>query len=132
MQHQFDQLKEEMVAKEAALAREAADQIKLIKEKEELAAELEKAREDTVSTKEKCRELEKNLSLVSDRQRATQAELDKSRSQLEQSHRERGLVDARLSRKAEENEALRKQVQVQEKVLARGEAKYQERMEDIR
>ncbi len=47
LQHQFDQLKEEMVAKEAALAKEGHQQARLVKDKEELQAELERAREDT-------------------------------------------------------------------------------------
>jgi len=36
LQHQFDQLKEEMVAKEGALAKEAQEQQKALKEKEDL------------------------------------------------------------------------------------------------
>lgn len=69
LQHQFDQLKEEMVSKEAALAREAQEQQRLIKEKEELAAEVDRSREETAAVQQAKREMEKNLGMVSDRHR---------------------------------------------------------------
>lgn len=66
-----------MVAKESALAKEGQEQQKLVREKEDLAGELDKAKDENRTAREKCKEIEKELGLVTDRHRATQAQLDK-------------------------------------------------------
>ena len=131
-QHQFDQLKEEMVAKEAALVKAGQDQQKLVKEKEDLALEVDSSREETKQIGRKSKEVEKSLSLVQDRHRQQQGELDKCRARLEEALRKRSLCDARLAKSEAELAQLRKREAVQERVLARGEGAYQERVEDIR
>ena len=131
-QHQFDQLKEEMVAKEAALAKAAQDQQRLLKEKEDLALEVEASKGETRQVERKNREVEKNLSLVRDRHRQQQGELDKCRAQLEDALRRRSLSDNRLGEREEQLGRLRKKDAVQERVLARGEAAYRDRLEDVR
>ena len=44
LSHQFDQLKEEIEAKEAALVKESQEQSRLTKEKDELVAQVERVR----------------------------------------------------------------------------------------
>ena len=131
-QHQFDQLKEEMVAKEAALVKAAQDQQKLLKEKEDLVLEVDSSKEETKQIEKKNKEIEKNFSLVQDRYRLQQNELDKCRAQLEDALRKRSLSDAKLGKKEEQLGQLKKKDAVQEKVLARGEGAYRDRLEDIR
>ena len=131
-QHQFDQLKEEMVAKEAALVKAAQDQQKLLKEKEDLVLEVESSKEETKQIEKKNREIEKNFSLMQDRYRLQQNELEKCRSQLEDALRKRTLSDSKLGKSKEELGQLKKKDAVQEKVLARGESAYRDRLEDIR
>ena len=131
-QHQFDQLKEEMVAKEAALVKAAQDQQKLLKEKEDLVLEVESSKEDTKQIENKNKEIEKNFSLVQDRYRLQQNELDKCRALLEDALRKRSLSDAKLGKREEQLGQLKKKDAVQEKVLARGEGAYRGRLEDIR
>ena len=131
LQHQFDQLKEEMVAKEAALAKDGHEQQKLIKEKEDLMVEVEKVREETRQVKGKNKEVEKNFGLMQDRYRLQQADLEKTRSQLKTALRERSLADSRLSKKAQDWEQLSRRSAIQEKAMARGESEYLERVEDI-
>ena len=46
LSHQFDQLKEEIEAKEAALVKENQEQGRLAKEKDELAAQVERVRQN--------------------------------------------------------------------------------------
>ena len=131
-QHQFDQLKEEMVAKEAALVKAGQDQQKLVKEKEDLALEVDSSREETKQIGHKTKEVEKSFSLMQDRYRQQQGELDKCRAQLEDALRKRSLSDGKLAKREAELAQLKKRDAVQEKVLARGEGAYQERLEDIR
>ena len=84
LQHQFDQLKEDMVAKESALVKENQEQQKLLKEKEDLHGEMEKERDDTKTAKQKCLEVEKNFGMIKERCRALDNDLAKCQDKLEQ------------------------------------------------
>lgn len=121
-----------MVAKEAALNKESQEQQKLLKEKEDLQVEMEKVKEETKSIRQKKKEVEKNFNMASDKNKLLQQELSKCKGQLEQALRERSKVNRKLSKKIEEHELLERKAAIQEKVLNRGEGKYQERIEDIR
>lgn len=107
LQHQFDQLKEEMVAKEAALVRENHEQQRILKEKEDLQAEVEKGKEEARAASAKNKEVEKTSQMVNDRNRALQNELDQCKGNLEQALRERSRLNRRLSKLITENKALK-------------------------
>jgi chromosome segregation ATPase len=132
LQHQFDQLKEEMVAKEAALARENSEQQRILKEKDDLQAAVDKSREETALAKQKGRETEKSLKMLVDKHRQLEADLEKARAKLDAALKERALLDAKLARRSEEMTLLERTVAAHESALARGETKFQERLEDLR
>ena len=132
LNHQFDQLKEEIETKEAALVKEAQDQARLEKEKEDLAALVEKVKLNAKEMGSSKAETEKSHLMLRDRLRQVDDELTKTKSQLEKVLRERAMLDNKLANIQAGNESLCKKLDVQEKALKRGETTYKEREEDVR
>ena len=132
LNHQFDQLKEEIEIKEAALVKEGQEQARLQKEKEELSGEVERSKAECAKMRIEKAETEKSHVRIKEKLQQVEKELTKTEALLEASLRERGAVDNKLGKVAADLEAALKKVAVQERVLARGESKYQEREEDIR
>ena len=109
--------------------------VRLIKEKEELSAEVEKckyglyaisncsnliecfSRSETSSVVESSKEVEKNFRMISDRHRHLQAEHEKTKAHLETALKNRNVLDQRLAKIKEENKALARKAGIQEKVF---------------
>ena len=122
LNHQFDQLKEEIEIKEAALVKEGQEQTRLQKEKEELSGRMSQEKAET----------EKSHLRIKEKLQQVEKELSKTQGLLEVALRERGAVDNKFGKVVSDLDAANKKVAIQERVLARGESKYQEREEDIR
>ena len=69
LNHQFDQLKEEIDAKETALIKVTQEQTKIIKEKEDLQSLVESSKKDVKETNENLGTAEKSNKLMQDKHR---------------------------------------------------------------
>ncbi|XP_059079555.1 cilia- and flagella-associated protein 58-like [Tigriopus californicus] len=132
LQHQFDQLKEEMVAKETALTKENHERQRLLKDKEELQREIDKCKEDANTIRLKSKEVEKSFQMLNQRHSHVEHELYQCQSKLEQAFNERSLLNSKFATKEEDLATLVRRCHIQEKALARGECKFNEKEEDIR
>ena len=122
LEHQFDQLKEEIEAKEAALVKESQEQTKLAKEKDELISVVERVRANAKEMAATKLETERSHSMLKDRLRQTENDLDTARVQMEKALKERALLDNKISSIMNENSNLLKKLQVQERALSRGKS----------
>ena len=132
LSHQFDQLKEEIEAKEAALVKENQEQGRLAKEKDELAAQVERVRQNAKEMANSKAETERSHLMLRDRLKQVDDELTKLKTQLEKVLRERSQLDNKLAAANGQNEVLRKKADMEEKAMKRGESVFREREEDVR
>lgn len=91
LSHQFDQLKEEIEAKEASLVKENQEQLRLVKEKDDLATQVEKVRLNAKEMANSKAETERSHLMLRDRLKQVDDELTKIKTQLEKVLRERYL-----------------------------------------
>ena len=77
LSHQFDQLKEEIEAKEAALVKESQEQAQLQKEKDDLAALVEKVRSTSKEMATSKNETERSHLMLRDRLKQVDDQLTK-------------------------------------------------------
>ncbi|KAG2462151.1 CFA58 protein, partial [Polypterus senegalus] len=132
MNHQIDQLKEEINGKEAALMKELSEHQRVEKEKEALKAELQKMKLQAQETKQYIDNQEaeerKLLKIISD----ADAERLKQRKELEQVIGERDILGTQLVRRNDELALLYEKIKIQQSLLNKGEIQYNQRVEDLR
>ncbi|XP_053306830.1 cilia- and flagella-associated protein 58 [Spea bombifrons] len=132
MNHQVDQLKEEITSKEAALVKVHLDYQRVEKEKESLKAELQKMTQQSIETKQFIENQEaeerKLLKIISE----ADAERLRQKKELDQVISERDILGTQLVRRNDELALLYEKIKIQQSVLNKGEAQYTERLEDIR
>jgi chromosome segregation ATPase len=130
--HQFDQLKEEIIAKEMDLVKESQEKARVLRDKDGLAKDIEKVKVDSKEADGQKSDSEKKVRRLEERQRKLETEIAQSHADLEKSASQREVLNARLAIKAQEIEVLQRKADVHRKVNERGEANYNERMEDVR
>ncbi|KAM9324573.1 cilia- and flagella-associated protein 58 [Gastrophryne carolinensis] len=132
MNHQVDQLKEEISSKEAALVKVHLDHQSIEKEKEALKAELQKMKQHATETKQFIENQEaeerKLLKIISD----ADAERLRQKKELDQVISERDVLGTQLVRRNDELALLYEKIKIQQSILNKGESQYKQRLEDIR
>ncbi|XP_005995877.1 cilia- and flagella-associated protein 58 [Latimeria chalumnae] len=132
MNHQVDQLKEEITAKEAALVKEHLDHQRVEKEKESLKAELQKMKQQAQETKQfidnQEAEERKLLKIISE----ADTERMRQKKELDQIISERDILGTQLVRRNDELALLYEKIKIQQSMLNKGEIQYRQRVEDIR
>ncbi|XP_041369085.1 cilia- and flagella-associated protein 58-like [Gigantopelta aegis] len=132
MNHQIDQLKEEIQAKEAALVKEHLEHQRVEKEKETLKAELQKMKQQAAESKAyiEAQETEerKLLKIIAE----ADAERVRQKKELDQVISERDILGTQLVRRNDELALLYEKIKIQQSVLNKGEVQYNQRLEDIR
>ncbi|XP_060555610.1 cilia- and flagella-associated protein 58-like [Ruditapes philippinarum] len=132
MNHQIDQLKEEIQAKEAALVKEHLEHQRVEKEKETLKAELQKMKQLAAENKAyiEAQEAEerKLLKIISE----ADAERVRQKKELDQVISERDILGTQLVRRNDELALLYEKIKIQQSTLNKGEIQYNQRLEDIR
>ncbi|KAJ8284910.1 hypothetical protein COCON_G00037600 [Conger conger] len=132
MNHQVDQLKEEISGKESALVKEHLEFQRVEKDKEALKAELQKMKQQVqearqfISTQEA--EERKLLKIVDD----ADAERLAQKKQLDQVISERDILGTQLVHRNEQLALLYEKIKIQQSMLNKGEMQYNQRVEDIR
>eukprot|EP00946_MAST-07B_sp_MAST-7B-sp1_P003352 g3352.t1 len=132
MSHQIEQLKEEITAKDHALVKEHFDHAKVEKEKEGLRNELSKMKkllDDNAETIDsQNQELIKLTSMI----QKMDAMAIQQRNEYEQVINERDILGTQLIRRNDELALLYEKIKIQQSTLRKGEAQYQERLNDLR
>jgi len=132
MNHQIDQLKEEIQSKEAALVKEVLEHQRVDKEKETLKAELQKMKQQAAESKAyiEAQEAEerKLLKIIAE----ADAERVRQKKELDQVISERDILGTQLVRRNDELALLYEKIKIQQSVLNKGEVQYNQRLEDIR
>ncbi|KAM8924702.1 cilia- and flagella-associated protein 58 [Pelodytes ibericus] len=132
MNHQVDQLKEEITSKESALVKVHLDHQRTEKEKEALKAELQKMMQQSAETKQFIENQEaeerKLLKIISE----ADADRLRQRKDLDQVISERDILGTQLVRRNDELALLYEKIKIQQSILNKGESQYKQRVEDIR
>ncbi|KAG9390827.1 Chromosome partition protein Smc [Carpediemonas membranifera] len=132
MNHQIEQLKEEIKAKDSALVQEYYERKKAEKERDSFKAEIGRIQrqiqeaEQTIAA-QKAEMAKLNLII-------NEADNERGRQQkeFEQVISERDILGTQLIRRNDELALLYEKIKIQQSTLAKGEAQYRERVEDIR
>ncbi|XP_067934774.1 cilia- and flagella-associated protein 58-like [Watersipora subatra] len=132
MNHQIDQLKEEITSKEQALVKEHLDRQRVEKEKDNLKAELQRMKQMAAESKAyiEAQEAEerKLLKIISE----ADAERVRQKKELDQVISERDILGTQLVRRNDELALLYEKIKIQQSTLNKGEIQYNQRLEDIR
>lgn len=132
MNHQIDQLKEEITNKESALVKEHFEHLKVEKEKDSLKAELNRLRQQSEVAQQYISSQESEEQKL--RHIISEADLErmKQKKELDQVINERDILGTQLIRRNDELALLYEKIKIQQSTLNKGEIQYRERMEDIR
>jgi chromosome segregation ATPase len=132
MNHQIDQLKEEINNKEKALVKENSERQRVDKEKDQIAQQLQRmenqAKENKAYIEAQEAENHKLAKVIAD----TDAERLRQKKQLDQVISERDILGTQLVRRNDELSLLYEKIKIQQSILNKGEAQYNQRREDIR
>ncbi|XP_076227482.1 cilia- and flagella-associated protein 58 [Nomia melanderi] len=132
LSHQTEQLKEDIVAKEAGLIKEEFLRGKVEKEKEGLKVELEASRKEVSELRreiEEMRQEEKSLRQVIQR---AEADIGRHVKDIDNVMNERDILGTQLVRRNDELSLQYSRIKVLHGTLQRGEVQYNQRLEDIR
>ncbi|XP_046850277.1 cilia- and flagella-associated protein 58-like [Xenia sp. Carnegie-2017] len=132
MNHQIDQLKEEISAKESALVKEHLEHQRVEKEKDTLKAELQRMKQEAAESKAYIEQQEseerKLLKIISE----ADQERMRQKKELDQVISERDILGTQLVRRNDELALLYEKIKIQQSTLNKGEIQYRQRLEDIR
>lgn len=132
MNHQIDQLKEEIQSKESGLVQENTARLSVEKEKDALKVELQKMKVKAAET-DACINIQeaekrklKKIIMDADVERCRQ------KKELDQVISERDILGTQLVRRNDELRLLFEKIKIQQSTLENGETQYNQRLEDIR
>ena len=133
--HQFDQLKEEIIAKEMDLVKESQEKARILKDKDGLTKEIEKVRSESQSAEKNKhaseKEVQKLLGRISnliyiilkcfskDREKKLEVEISAKKTEMEKTVSRMEVMNNRLSQKKQEIEVLERKVMLASDWLTR-------------
>ncbi|NP_001071024.3 cilia- and flagella-associated protein 58 [Danio rerio] len=130
--HMFEQLKDEITAKEVALDKERQEFQRVERERENLKAELQKMKLQAQETKQLLAKQQAQeqelLKIIAE----ADAERIRQKKELDQVISERDLLGTQLVKRNDSLALLYEKVKIQQSILNKGEVHYNERLEDIR
>ena len=132
MNHQIEQLKEEISAKDSALVKEHFDHQKVQKQREQQRNEISRMKRlgdqyDNIIHKQDA-EIRRLASMI----RRMDEEALTQRKEYDQVINERDILGTQLIRRNDELALLYEKLKIQQSTLRKGEAQYAQRVEDIR
>jgi len=132
MNHQIEQLKEEISTKDLALVKEHFDHMKVEKEKESLRFELNKAamniKEAESSIESQKLELQRLNQIINE----SDAAIGKQEKELAGVVNDRDILGTQLIRRNDELALLYEKIKIQASILAKGQIQYQDRLNELR
>lgn len=130
--HQIEQLKEEVAAKDVALVKEHFDHQKVEKQRELHKNELARLRALLATNEETINNQDAEVRKLSAMLRRMDDEALAQRKEYDQVVNERDILGTQLIRRNDELALLYEKLKIQQSTLAKGEAQYAERLQDIR
>ncbi|CAL7944366.1 unnamed protein product [Xylocopa violacea] len=130
--HQIEQLKEDIVTKEGQLIKEEFLRSKVEKEREGLKVDLQSSRKEVSELKqdmESMKQEEKSLRQVIQR---AETDIGRHKKDIDNVMNERDILGTQLVRRNDELSLQYNRIKVLQGTLQRGEAEYNQRLEDIR
>jgi chromosome segregation ATPase len=132
MNHQVEQLKEEIASRETVLVKEHFEHAKLEKEKEGLLLQIAKLQQQY----DESHQMIQNQKCEEEKLRHIIAEADHERIRQKKEYevvvQERDILGTQLIRRNDELSLLYEKIKIQTSTLNKGEIQYRERLEDIR
>jgi chromosome segregation ATPase len=132
MNHQIEQLKEEITAKDHALVKEHFDHQKVEKQKEQLKNELARMRKLLEANEHTINNQDAEIRKLTHMIRRMDDEALDQRKEYDQVINERDILGTQLIRRNDELALLYEKLKIQQSTLRKGEAQYQERIQDMR
>lgn len=129
--HQISQLKEEIDAKEAALTKEHFDLKQAEKKTEELEKQYTKITAENKIKEDRIKSFINENSKLQSIIKESEAQRKKLKEEYESVIGERDILGTQLIRKNDELALLYEKIKIQQSTLAKGEAQYRERLNDI-
>jgi chromosome segregation ATPase len=132
MNHQIEQLKEEISAKDLALVKEHFDHMKVEKEKESLRFELNKAlqqikeAESAISSQKAETEKLNHIINEADQERLRQ------KKEYDVVINDRDILGTQLIRRNDELALLYEKIKIQQSILNKGQIQYRDRLNELR
>ncbi|KAF0691331.1 Aste57867_17419 [Aphanomyces stellatus] len=130
--HQIEQLKEEVSAKDHALVKEHFDHQKVEKQREQHKNELARLRTLLASNEETINNQDAEIRKLTTMIRRMDDEALEQKKEYDQVINERDILGTQLIRRNDELALLYEKLKIQQSTLSKGETQYQERMADIR
>merc|ERR1711871_1161658 len=131
MNHQIEQLKEEITAKDHALVKEHFDHQKVEKQREQLKNEMGKKKKleakAEATIKKQCDEISKLTHIIG----KLEEDAIQQHKEYDQVINERDILGTQLIRRNDELALLYEKIKIQQSTLAKGEVQYRQRLEDI-
>lgn len=132
MNHQIDQLKEEISIKEKALLEENCAQKKTEKQVEALKQDIQALKAQLESQQRKIQGMEQEKNQLNQIIADCDAERVKQRNKLSHVMNERDILGTQLIRRNDELALLYEKIRIQQSTLNKGEVQYRDRLVDIR
>ncbi|GBG34684.1 Cilia- and flagella-associated protein 58 [Hondaea fermentalgiana] len=132
MNHQVEQLKEEITAKDHALVKEHFDHQKVEKQKEQLKNELSKMKSLLEANEQTINAQNAEILKLTHMIQKMDDEALRQRKEYDQVINERDILGTQLIRRNDELALLYEKIKIQQSTLRNGETQYRERLHDIR
>eukprot|EP00906_Rhabdomonas_costata_P030248 RCo042735 len=132
MNHQIDQLKEEISIKEKALLEENCAQKKTEKQVESLKQDIQALKAQLESQQRKIQGMEQEKNQLNQIIADCDAERAKQKNKLTHVMNERDILGTQLIRRNDELALLYEKIRIQQSTLNKGEVQYRDRLVDIR
>ncbi|CAH8544531.1 unnamed protein product [Heterobilharzia americana] len=131
LSHQIAQLKDDIATRDATLVKETMERQKIEKDKEQLMKDLEKMKAQIIENRAyiEAQEAEESklLKIVTE----ADNERVKEKKEHEQVVSERDVLGSQLVRRNDELALLYEKIRIQQSILNKGEAQYNERLNDL-
>ena len=132
LNHQIEQLKEEIGEKDLALVKEHSDFVKVEKEKESLRLDLNKARQQIMEAEGTIASQKAETVKLNHIINEADAERLRQKKEYDMVINERDILGTQLIRRNDELALLYEKIKIQQSTLAKGQTQYRDRMKEAR
>eukprot|EP00708_Paratrimastix_pyriformis_P002113 GAFH01000852.1.p1 GENE.GAFH01000852.1~~GAFH01000852.1.p1 ORF type:complete len:847 (-),score=445.13 GAFH01000852.1:38-2329(-) len=132
MEHQVEQLSEEIKSKDTALVDQSFEKRKLETEKDRLDKEKQKLNEDLKGSQIYVANLRQEVAKLGGIISKAEDQIKRQREDYRAVMNERDILGSQLIRRNDELALLYEKIKIQQSTLSKGEVQYSERLQDIR
>lgn len=132
MNHQIEQLKEEISAKDLALVKEHFDHMKVEKEKETLRFELNKASQQIKEAELAISSQKAEVANLNNIIKEADTEQSRQKKEYDVVVNDRDILGTQLIRRNDELSLLYEKIKIQQSILNKGQTQYRDRVNELR